>query len=268
MLFHLWTAAPHRPTRDVDLLGRGTPDLALLEEVFRAVCALAVEEDGLDFAPDSVVAERFKDDAEYEGVRVMLDARLGSARIRLQIDVGFGDAVVPPPEPAEFPVLLDQPAPRLRVYWRQTVVAEKLQAMVDLGLANSRMKDFFDLRFLASTFDFAGPELAGAIEATFARRNTAVPQEVPTGLTDGFAADTAKQTQWRAFPHRSRPRPRGPRARDGRCWPARVPAPAARGAGAPAGRCRSERVCSEVDTGGNRTRIEPAATIAGPGSTE
>jgi len=203
MLFHLWTAVPHRPTRDVDLLGRGTPDLARLEEVFRAVCALAVEEDGLDFASDSVVAERIKDDAEYEGVRVMLDARLGSARIRLQIDVGFGDATVPPPEPAEFPVLLDQPAPRLRAYRRETVIAEKLQAMVDLGLANSRMKDFFDLRFLAATFDFAGPELAGAIEATFARRNTAVPQEVPTGLTDGFAADIAKQTQWRAFLRRS-----------------------------------------------------------------
>ncbi len=203
MLFHLWTAAPHRPTRDVDLLGRGTPDLERLEQVFRAVCAVTVEDDGLDFAPDSVAAERIKDDADYEGVRVMLDARLGSARIRLQIDVGFGDAVVPPPEPAEFPVLLDQPAPRLRVYRRETVVAEKLQALVDLGLANSRMKDFFDLRFLAATFDFAGPELARAIEATFARRNTPVPRDVPTGLTDEFAADATKQTQWRAFLRRS-----------------------------------------------------------------
>lgn len=123
MLFHLWTAAPHRPTRDVDFLGRGTPDLDRLQQVFRAVCATAVEEDGLAFFSEAVTAERIKDDAEYEGVRVMLDARLGSARIPLQIDVGFGDAVVPAPEPAEFPVLLDQPAPRLRVYRRETVVA-------------------------------------------------------------------------------------------------------------------------------------------------
>ncbi len=196
MLFHLWTAAPH-------LLGQGAPELDRLQQVFRAVCAGAVEEDGLDFFPDSVAAERIKDDAEHEGVRVMLDARLGSARIRLQVDVGFGDATVPPPESADFPVLLDQPAPRLRVYRRETVVAEKLQALVDLGLANSRMKDFFDLRFLAATFDFAGAKLTSAIEATFARRSTAVPGDVPTGLTDTFAADANKQTQWRAFLRRT-----------------------------------------------------------------
>lgn len=203
MLFRLWTAAPHRPTRDVDFLGRGTPDLDRLRRAFRAVCATAVEDDGLEFLSESVTAERIKDDAEYEGVRVTLDAGLGSARIRLQIDAGFGDAIVPPPEPADFPVLLDQPAPRLLVYRRETVVAEKLQALVDLGLPNSRMKDFFDLRFLAATFAFAGRELARAIDATFARRNTALPREVPTGLTDAFAADPAKRTQWRAFLRRS-----------------------------------------------------------------
>jgi hypothetical protein len=135
---------------------------------------------------------------------VVLDARLGSARIRLQIDVGFGDAVVPPPEPADFPVLLDPPPPRLRVYRRETVVAEKLQAMVDFGVANSRMKDFFDLHFLAAAFDFDGSELARAIEATFARRRTPVPPGSPTALTDDFAADAGKQTQWRAFLRRSR----------------------------------------------------------------
>ena len=203
MLFHLWTAAPHRPTRDVDLLGRGTPDRARLEGVFRSVCATAVDEDGLDFLPESVRAERIRDDAEYEGIRVLLDARLGSARSRLQIDVGFGNAVVPPPERVEFPVLIDQPAPRLSVCRRETVVAEKLQAMVDLGLANSRMKDFFDIRFLGTTFDFLGPDLARAIDATFTRRRMPLPRGVPTALTDEFATDEVKRTQWRAFLRRS-----------------------------------------------------------------
>ncbi len=202
-LFHLWTAVPHRPTRDVDLLGKGTPDLDRLRQVFRAVCTAEVEGDGLDFDPNSVVAERIKEDAEYEGVRVMLNATLGSARIRLQIDVGFGDAVVPPPVRAEYPVLLDLPAPHLLVYQRETVVAEKFQAMVDLGLVNSRMKDYFDLRFLAANFAFSGPMVAKAIEATFARRNTPVSSDVPTGLTVEFASDVLKQTQWRAFLARS-----------------------------------------------------------------
>ncbi len=203
LLFHLWTTAPHRATRDVDLLGRGSADTARLQNVFRAVCETIVEEDGLAFLAESVQAQRIPDDARGEEIRVALDARLGAARIPLQVDVCFGDAVVPSPQMADLPVLLDHPAPRLRVYRRETVVAEKLQAVADLGLAGSRLKDFFDLRFLALTFDFAGTELTEAIEATFSRRRTPIPEGTPAALTDEFAADATNRTQWRAFLRRT-----------------------------------------------------------------
>jgi Nucleotidyl transferase AbiEii toxin, Type IV TA system len=204
MLFCAWSEAPHRPTLDIDLLGRGTPDLPRLEAVFRSVCRVRVEMDGLEFLADSVRAGRIREDAKYEGVRVRLEARLGSARISLQIDVGFGDSIVPPPEQIDFPVLLDHPAPRLTAYRPETVIAEKLHAMVDLGMANSRMKDFFDLRFLAATFDFDGAKLAHAVEATFKQRGTPAPEAPPTAFTPAFAEDSAKMAQWRGFLRRSR----------------------------------------------------------------
>lgn len=166
VLFHLWTEVPHRPTRDVDLLGRGTPEPARLAEIFRAVCKTDVEDDGLAFLPESVRAEPIREGAAYLGIRVRLESRLGSARVRLQVDVSFGDAIVPAPEESDFPVLLDHPAPRLRAYRCETVVAEKLHAMVDLGMANSRMRDFDDMRFLAATFEFDGADIARAIEST------------------------------------------------------------------------------------------------------
>lgn len=204
MLFHLWSETLHRPTKDVDLLGHGSPDPARLLDVFRVCCATPVEDDGLAFPVESVRAERLRAGEEYEGVRITLECRLGSARIPLQVDVGFGDASLPSPEMTDFPVLLDQPAPRLRVYRRETVVAEKLHAMVDLGMANSRMKDFYDLRFLSATFAFEGVELGVAIGATFTRRRTPLPDDIPTALTDGFAKDPAKEAQWKAFLRRSR----------------------------------------------------------------
>jgi len=202
-LFYVWSAAPHRPTRDLDFLGYGPPEPAWLESVLAAVCSTIVAEDGLVFLPESVSAERIREGTDYGGIRAKLVAQLGSARISLQIDVGFGDAIVPPPEMVVFPVLLEQPAPRLRACHRDTVVAEKLQIMVELGIANSRMKDFFDLRFLAATFDFQGPRLTQAIEATFRRRHTPLPADAPTGLTDEFVRDKAKQIQWQGFLRRS-----------------------------------------------------------------
>jgi hypothetical protein len=204
MLFHLWSEISHRPTRDVDLLGSGAPDPDRLASVLRDICETVVEDDGLTFLGDSVTADRIRDDAEYLGVRVTLEARLGAARIPLQVDVGFGDAIVPPPQEVSFPVLLDQPAPRLRAYRRETVVAEKLQAMVDLGIANSRMKDFFDLQFLSDAFPFDGTELVAAIEATFRRRGFAAPSEPPLALTEAFWEDEAKRTQWAAFVRKGR----------------------------------------------------------------
>jgi len=204
MLFHLWSDASHRPTRDVDLLGEGSPDTSRVSGVFREICITSVEDDGIDFDPDTIRVERIRDESEYHGVRVRIEGWLGEARVPVQVDVGFGDAVFPAPETVEFPVLLDQPSPKLRAYRRETVVAEKLQAMVDLGIANSRMKDFYDLRYLASRFSFDGSMLLAAIQSTFMRRGEASPVGIPIALTSAFASDDSKQEQWVAFMQRSK----------------------------------------------------------------
>mgnify|MGYP002623596869 FL=1 len=199
MLFQLWQGNPHRPTRDLDLLGHGDPDPERVASVFREVCDQAVADDGLTFHADTVQAEAMKEDEEYSGVRVKLQAKLAAARISIQIDVGFGDAVVPEPDDISYPTLLDFPAPQLKAYNRDTVVAEKFQAMVMLGIANSRMKDFYDLWTLANQFEFAGTTLSSAIQATFERRKTALPEKPPLALTAEFAEDDQKRTQWKAF---------------------------------------------------------------------
>lgn len=209
VLFHLWSATPHRPTRDVDLLAFGSPDLSVIANIFRQICTVPVEPDGVTFDPDSVAAEAIREEAIYDGVRVTMRGRLGVARIPLQIDVGFGDAILPAPETTVFPTLLDLPAPELRAYRRETVIAEKFHAMVDLGMANSRMKDFFDIRYFAKTFAFEGHDLCLAIESTFSRRKTPVPRTLPTALSPAFAADMAKRTQWSAFLKRSKLDPDG-----------------------------------------------------------
>jgi len=199
MLFRLWADQPHRPTRDLDLLGKGDSSIERMVEVFRGVCGLDVEEDGLTFDPDSVEAGLIKEDQDYEGVRVNCTVRLGQARIILQVDVGFGDAVTPRAVDVQYPTILAFPAPVLPAYPRETVVAEKFQAMVALGIANSRMKDFFDLWCLARDFAFDGQKLAEAIGATFRRRETELPDDMPIALSEEFALDATKQTQWNAF---------------------------------------------------------------------
>lgn len=201
LLFDLWFDIPHRPTRDADLLGFGPAELPVLEALFRELCAAVVEpEDGIRFQAETVRAEEIRKEANYGGIRVTLVGLLAGARCPVQVDVGFGDAVTPGPEPVEYPTILPGlPAPRLRAYPRETVVAEKLEALVTLGIANSRMKDYFDLWVLASHADFDGDTLARAIRATFERRATQIPKGVPFGLTDAFAEDSQKQTQWRAF---------------------------------------------------------------------
>jgi len=205
MLFALWSDMPHRPTRDLDLLSFGTSDIARIEDVFREIMLTEVEPDGLAFLADSVRGERIKEDQEYEGVRLICTARLEQARVKVQVDVGFGDAVTPAPEDVLYPLLLaDLPAPHLLAYTRYTVVAEKLQAMVMLGLLNTRMKDFYDLRTLANTYEFDGETLRRAIQATFDRRATPIPLDVPVALSLTFGEDTAKQNQWNAFLRRSR----------------------------------------------------------------
>lgn len=199
LLFALWTGEFHRPTRDLDLLGFGDSSAEGLAEVFRSLCAPGTEDDGLVLSAETVTVEPIREDQEYGGQRIKLEARLGGARIDLQIDVGFGDVVTPKAEAVEYPTLLDMERPRLRAYPRETVVAEKLEAMVKLGMVNSRMKDFFDLAILARSFAFTGPGLRDAIAATFQRRGTVVPAELPVALSDACATDTAKLTQWKAF---------------------------------------------------------------------
>jgi predicted nucleotidyltransferase component of viral defense system len=204
LLFALWSGKPHRPTKDLDLLGEGSPTVERLEAVFRDVCAEPVEDDGLRFDPGSVRGERIKEDDLYDGVRLGIEARLETARVRLQVDVGFGDAVTPGVVEIAYPALLEFPAPTLRSYPRETVVAEKFQAMVALGLQNSRLKDFYDLWVLARTFEFEGVALSAALHATFRRRRTPLPVGAPKALTPEFFDDADKQTQWRAFLSRIR----------------------------------------------------------------
>lgn len=199
LLFDLWFDVPHRPTRDADFLGFGSMDIEVLTRTVREICDIAVE-DGMRFDPTSITVEEIREEARYGGLRVRLVARLGNARCTVQLDVGYGDAVTPGPEDAVYPTLLDdQPAPRLRVYPRATVAAEKLEAIVSLGMANSRMKDYFDLRALAHEGVLDARQLGDALAATFQRRNTLLPEEMPLGLSDEFAHDATKQAQWNAF---------------------------------------------------------------------
>ncbi|CAG0931805.1 hypothetical protein RHDC3_01997 [Rhodocyclaceae bacterium] len=199
LLFQLWYGQPHRPTRDADLLGFGPDDVPTLVNVFRSICGIAVD-DGIVFEPASIAGSEIRKDAGYGGVRIDMRANLDGASLALQIDIGFGDAVTPAAQPVTYPTLLaDVPAPTLRAYPKATVVAEKLHAVTVLGMTNSRMKDFFDLWVLLHDATMDDAELRRAIEATFARRQTAIPSSLPIGLSDTFAQDATKQVQWRAF---------------------------------------------------------------------
>ncbi|POF33914.1 nucleotidyl transferase AbiEii/AbiGii toxin family protein [Roseibium marinum] len=198
MLMMSWFDDPHRGTRDLDLLGFGDPSEDAMLTTFRDILSQDVE-DGVVFDPDTLRVDRIREELDYGGLRLRAIATVGGARINLTIDIGFGDALEPGAEVVDYPVMLDLPAPRLRAYARETVIAEKFQAMVALGRANSRMKDFYDIWILSRSFSFADDRLAQAIAATFARRETAIPTELPDALTPAFAADEQKQRQWRAF---------------------------------------------------------------------
>lgn len=199
LLFDLWFDAPHRPTRDADFLGFGPADADAVRKALAEVCCIEAP-DAMTFDPDSIAIEEIRDDARYGGLRVWIKGLLGKTRCSMQLDIGYGDAVTPGPQEIEFPTLLaDQPPPRLRAYPRATVVSEKLEAIVTIGMTNSRMKDYFDLRALAREGAIDGDELASAIAATFARRKTPLPQEVPLGLRDEFARDAGSKALWKAF---------------------------------------------------------------------
>lgn len=203
MLLSLWTPTPYRATGDLDLLGVGDSAEATLINVFRDVLAVETPDDGVTFRPETLRTEPTRPQDEYAGVRVLFDAVIAAARLPIQVDIGFGDVITPAASQIEYPSLLGMPTAKLRAYPPETVVAEKLEALVSLGIGNSRMKDFFDLWAISRTFSFEGVVLTKAIMATFDRRATTLPFETPFGLSEAFATDPAKQTQWLAFLRRT-----------------------------------------------------------------
>jgi hypothetical protein len=202
MLFVTWVADPFRPTRDLDLLGHGDNDAEAIAETFRTICAQAVADDGVTFDVAALTAAPIREEVEYGGVRVRTTATIAGARISVQVDIGFGDAITPAAIYIDYPALLDAPAPQLRAYPVETVVAEKFEALVTLGMANSRLKDFYDLWVISRTFELRRAVLVAAVQRTFERRGTTLPSEIPVGLTDEFAEAWA--AQWRAFLGRDR----------------------------------------------------------------
>jgi len=202
-LYLIWVDQPYRPTRDIDLLGFVENSSERLITVFKDLCGMD-EDDGLVFESHSLSAEEIREDLEYNGLRITLMAKLEVAKIPLQIDIGFGDVVTPGPKYENVPTILDMPAPRIRIYSKESVISEKYEAMVRLGIANSRMKDFYDVWILAKEFGFHGQSIARAMRATFRRRRTVLPKYIPAALSPDFHQDPVKQGQWRAFLARSR----------------------------------------------------------------
>ncbi len=198
MLMMTWFDDPYRGTRDLDLLASGDADPDAMLAAFREIMAQDAG-DGVQFDAGALRVDRIREELEYGGLRLHTTAGIGGAKIKVTIDIGFGDAVEPNAEFVDYPSMLDLPTPRLRAYTRETVIAEKFQAMVALGRANSRMKDFYDIWILSRSFAFDDDRLPRAIAATFARRETPIPDELPVALSPSFAADAQKQQQWRAF---------------------------------------------------------------------
>jgi predicted nucleotidyltransferase component of viral defense system len=199
MLWTVWAGKTHRPTRDLDLLGFGDASAVTLRVIFSEICNVAVEPDGLTFNADTILITEIREELEYPGQRVKLESRLGNARINIQIDIGFGNSIIPAPVEIDYPTLLDMPSPHIKVYPIETVIAEKLETIVSKGVLNSRMKDFYDLRILSQKFEFDGSNLSKAIKATFERRGTNIPIEHPIVFTEEFYANPDKQMQWQAF---------------------------------------------------------------------
>lgn len=196
-VFLVWSRHGFRQSRDVDLLGRGLP-IEDVERCIREVLATDVEADGITFVADTVLLEEIREQSEYGGTRITFEATLAGARIPVQIDMAFGDPVIPVPTIEPFPTLLDDsPAPMVLSYPRETVVAEKYEAIVRLGEANTRLKDFFDLWVLQDEFEFT-ETLAEAIAQTFSSRGTSIPEGAPLDLSKEFVEGVGAE-RWRAF---------------------------------------------------------------------
>ena len=199
MIYALWVKDQFRNTRDLDLLAGHSQSETELVAAFREICSAPVPDDGVAFDIEKLTGVPIRAAMTYGGVQLTTTATVGGARVPVRIDIGFGDAVTPPPALVEYPVLLDHPPPHLMGYPRETVIAEKFEAMVSLGLTNSRMKDFHDVAVLAESFAFEGAVLADAIAATFRRRGTPVPSEAPLALTDAFIKRPETVALWKAF---------------------------------------------------------------------
>lgn len=203
MLFTLWADEPFRATGDLDLLGFGSPVGERVQAVFRDLAGVPVDDDGITFDMSDLRVEDMQGRDEDKGVRLSFIAKMGNVRVSMKVDVGFGDVVTPGPIELDYPAMLDLPTAKVRAYPVETVIAEKFQAMVELGMRNSRMKDFFDLWAIATTLDVDGAALASALRATFDKRETELPTSPPLALTAEFVDDAAKQTQWLAFIRRT-----------------------------------------------------------------
>ena len=203
LMLTVWKAPLTRPTMDIDFLGRIENSVETLVKVTREICQQEVEPDGIVFDVTNVDAERIAEDADYEGIRIRFRGSLDTARFVIQLDIGFGDIIVPSPESMNYPTILDLPTPHLRGYSKESTIAEKFEAMVKLGILNSRMKDFFDIWLMARQFDFDGTTLTEAISKTFSTRGTSI-QADPIGLTKTFGGDTEKAAQWRGFVRKNR----------------------------------------------------------------
>ena len=196
LMLRVWRSPEVRPTMDIDMLGRTSNEETDIITQIRDILTVDVEMDGLAFDPDSIQAERITEDADYDGIRIRFLGALGSVRVNMQIDIGFGDIIFPEPEEMDFPTMLNFSAPRLLCYSRESSISEKLEAMVKLDMLNSRMKDFYDIWLLSRQFNFDGAKLAEAIRRTFLQRGTVLPMEIEV-FAEPFIV--AKQTQWEAF---------------------------------------------------------------------
>ncbi len=203
LMLMVWEVRAYRSTMDIDMLGKMKNSTDAITAMVRDVCLQEVEPDGIVFDPKSIRGQIITEDADYEGVRIHFRGSLDTARITIQLDVGFGDVVIPSPELMSYPTILDLPAPQIRAYSKESTIAEKFEAMVRRGIMNSRMKDFWDIRMLSRQFDFDGKTLAAAIAETFAARHTAIPAD-PVAFTEAFIQDKTKQSQWKAFLRKNR----------------------------------------------------------------
>ncbi|MBW1790927.1 MAG: nucleotidyl transferase AbiEii/AbiGii toxin family protein [Deltaproteobacteria bacterium] len=203
LLFTVWRQSEIRSTVDIDLLGTISNEPEAIAKVFQNICKVKVEDDGLRFDSSSITVEQIAVDADYQGLRVQLYGYLGTARIRVQVDIGFSDIITPGPETYDYPTILDLPEPKLNCYNKETMIAEKLQAMVKLDILNSRMKDIYDIWVLSRRFEFKSMSLKNSIINTFKQRETEVTENITT-FTERYYQNDEKLKQWQGFLRKSR----------------------------------------------------------------